>query len=168
MKTSRIALGALVLSSAFLVAYVLWLGPALPPRVASHFSLGGRADGWSSRSRYDALYLGIAGLAEVLLVGLGFALPYLPADSLHAPRQDYWRSPEHYPQACAHVRNFLCWLGALTSLWFAALHRLMANANRLNPPRLHDGALGAVLVVYLGTVFLLVSRLIRRFERLPA
>jgi uncharacterized membrane protein len=168
MKKSLLPLLAWAAAVAALVLYVLWLGPVLPPRVASHFGIGGQANGWTLRSHYLALYLGAAAAAELLMVGLGFALPLLPRGALNVPHPEYWRSAEHFGEACAVVRNFFCWMGALMALWFAALHGLLARANRVNPPHLDGWALGALVALYACLLVLLILRLQRSFRRGPS
>jgi hypothetical protein len=168
MKPSLLARLAWAAAVAALVLYVLRLGPALPAHAASHFRIGGQADAWQPRSRYLALFLGAAGVMELMLFGLGLALPYLPRATLHLPRREYWLSPEHFPEACAAIQDFLCWTGALLALWLACLHGLVAQANRLSPPHLDGAALAALVAAYAGLLVFLILRLARRFRRLPA
>ena len=91
----------------------------LPIRVASHFTLDLRADGWLNRSSY-----------LIVMAATGLALSLTIAAVAVATRM-------------AHV-NFIgrdsLWFGCYFLVFIYSVHRLIVRANRTDPPRLAKAA----------------------------
>lgn len=152
---------------AFVLTHVVWLAE-LPPRVATHFSATGTANGWMTRTRHGTFMLltGLGLPAFILLIG--WAIRFFPASMLNVPHPAYWRSPAHYPTACRIMLQWSQWQSLALLLWVILLNYQIVLANRTSPPRLssHD-------ILWLSVPLVLVTLasilwLIWRFSKVPA
>lgn len=162
------------MKSCFAVAWIAALGllvwivndPQLPEPVAVHFDVRGAPNGWMSRSAFVRSAVGQALGVPALLIGLTYAIRFLPARFLNVPHAGYWRDPRHFGEACAIL--FRASLGFVSVLvfWQVLLTQRLVAANRLSPPRLDSGQV--VLLTVLLLVFTLGwgIALLRRFQRL--
>ncbi len=66
--------------------------PQLPDRVASHFDLSGKADGWSTKQGLLRAYLGIIGLVALTILGGAFGVSKLPVSVINLPNRELWLS----------------------------------------------------------------------------
>src|SRR4051812_22063047 len=105
MKLSVLALFAIICAGIFVG--VMWHdSQQLPPQIASHFNLAGKADCEVPRSTFlpSALALGLGTPAFIVLVM--YVLRYLPVSSINVPHPEYWRTPENHPRAYAILFRF--------------------------------------------------------------
>lgn len=119
---------------------VYYFGAELPERVATHFDGAGHANGWMPRAvhlRFFTLF-GIG--SSVFVIVIGSCTRYLPASLLNVPHPEYWRSPEHYPEACAFFSRHLYWFATLLLLWSGVLHYLLVQANHRTPTVMDNNA----------------------------
>ena len=153
----------------FLLLYVLFVTTLaassswLPERVATHFGLEGKANGWMSHG----IYLSFAG-AFPLVIALVFAgvaalAQLLPARYFNLPRRDFWLAPERRATTVGIIRSRLTWLLCLMTLFFAGLHGLTIAANRIHPPQLPMGGLLLLVIVFLVSVMIWMALMLMRF-----
>ena len=137
------------LLAAALAATVVGTLGRLPARVASHFDGSGAPNGWSSRPVYGLLILAIGILMPLAIVGIVTLVTRRGPGLLNIPAREYWTRPEHGAEAVRRVRVYLWWLGGVLAGIALAMHLLVLDANRADPPRLGTGAMllvmGAVL-----------------------
>lgn len=146
------------LTAVLFVGSLFWLRPYFPERVATHFDFSGEANGWMSRDQHLLLY-GLLGLGTaVFVIGLCHVAKLLPPRFLNIPDADFWRQPEHYPEACRIVARWSWSLASLLLLFLGTLNFVVMVANQLSPPRLSPGAMVYPTAIFLtGTVTLIVS-----------
>jgi hypothetical protein len=133
-----------VLGLGFVVLLLLTIGQ-LPAAVASHFDAAGVPNGWFSRRAY-AIFLGTIGLLLPLgIVGLVNVLTRQGPQSLNIPSADYWRRPEHGPEAVRRVRAYMWWLGCIMAGTALAVHGLILRANASTPPHLNNAGIVTLL-----------------------
>lgn len=133
---SRLANALLIGLILGLWAHAVYLTSGLPEMVVSSFGLDGRAEGSMSRTAHLAIWtLQIAVLPAVL--GL------LPIERLTAggkfldiPNKAHWLSAAHRDQTFAMLQNFMRVFAAMLAIGLAALHFLVAEANRSAVPHL--------------------------------
>jgi hypothetical protein len=65
---------------------------------------------------------------------------------LNVPFKDYWRRPEHGPEAVRRVRIYMWWLASIMTGSGLAIHLLVLQANALHPPHLATGGIAALLI----------------------
>jgi hypothetical protein len=150
----------------FLVSLFIF-GPLLPERVATHFGAAGQANGWMARPVH-LLVFGLFGLGfSSFFILLCYAIRFLPPALLNVPHPEYWRSPEHYPAACAFIFHESFWLGALAALWVTALQVLTFTANRHIPAHLDSEPSNVVMIAFLVATLLWIARLYWHFAHVP-
>ena len=98
-------------------------------------------------------------------MGICSILSFLPPSLLSVPNADYWRSPEHYPEACRMGFNWSLWFGAMSLLWTAGLHYELVQANRLTPPHLDSARFLILTGAFILGMAVLAIGLLRSFRR---
>lgn len=93
----------------------------LPERMASHFDLSNRVDGWMSRTPFLALTVGL----DVLMAGVFLALPALlgriPDALINLPHEDDWLAPSRRAESPARMATGLLAVGVATMLLLLVL-----------------------------------------------
>jgi hypothetical protein len=128
---------------------VCYLSASLPARVATHFTGAGHANGWMTRSQHITFTLLFGIGISLFVIGICYCIRFFPASALNVPNSAYWRSPEHYPEACAFLFRHSFWLGASELLWLGLLNASLVQANQVTPPFLAPRT-----AVVLGMLFL--------------
>ena len=141
--------------------------PQLPERIATHFDLAGKANEWSMRRDFAALWLIVPALVCVPMLVLPSVMHLLPPTTLNVPRKDYWQQPQNYPKACAIMGQWMRYFAAAVMVFLTYLERQIVLANLATPPRIDPAA--NIWLLALPTVFLtaMVLWLIMKFARPP-
>ncbi len=153
---------------AFVVAYTVYIGflgvtwEWLPLRVASHFDLAGRPNGWMDRAQYGFYIAGTPCVLAILFCATALLTRRLPACCTGLPYREYWMVPERQGLATSILTERMGWLASLNVGFFAGLHGLIIFANRVEPPHLAGGLLMALIVIFLGAVGFWAVALYRR------
>jgi serine/threonine-protein kinase len=134
----------------------------LPERVASHFNLDGRADGWMSRGAYLIFVGGLPACFAAFFWFVSHATIYFPK-LVNLPRRDYWLAPERREFTAALLLNRLLWLAVVVTVFFAGLHILTVKANHKFPSQLPMGGLLALVMGLLIALLVWVAALLMRF-----
>ncbi|HVS65052.1 MAG TPA: DUF1648 domain-containing protein [Thermoanaerobaculia bacterium] len=164
------ARAALILVLIATLAMLAWLASALPPEVASHFDLEGRADATAPRRTL----LGVFAVVVVFETLTFLAVPHLirrfPTESMSLPNRDYWLAPERREETLADLGARMTWLGVFSALFLAALIWDTGRAN-LAPGPEGVPTLGPVFWTALGglivAVVLWMRSLNSRFREVP-
>ncbi|MEP6670352.1 MAG: protein kinase [Chthoniobacter sp.] len=131
-----------------LVCFVVGSSSQLPERPPTHFDLDGHPNGWMNRSSYlvwvSAFPLTLLGLFW-LVSRCAIRFPSL----LNIPRRDYWLALERRAETASLLFRWFLWLACGLTVFVGALHELVMEANRLNPPRLPSGPLMLVVIAFL-------------------
>jgi len=138
----------MIASTAFIVGIV----GQLPPRVASHFGGAGQVNAWMTRDGYLLFMLGFATLFPLFIVASIAGLPHLTSRGVKLPNRDYWLAPPRRGETLAALGAFGAWLGTLLTVFFAALHYTILEANTSIPPQLPGPLLWSVLGGFVGAV----------------
>jgi len=146
-----------------LAALLVRTAHLLPVRVASHFGVGGAADGWMSRSGYLAFTAAFPLVIGLVLAAVSAMVGTLPARYINIPRKDFWLIPERRALTVRIIRNRLAWLLSLMTLFFAGLHVLTVEANRSVPAQLPMGGLLLVVMAFLMALMIWVILLLMTF-----
>ena len=128
----------MIASSAFIVGTV----GQLPPRVASHFGGAGQVNAWMTRDGY-------------LLFTLGFATLL------------YWLAPPRRSETLVTLGAFGGWLGSLLTVFIAALHYTILEANTSVPPQLPAPLLWSVLGGFVAAILSWQALFYLRFRNAP-
>lgn len=141
----------------------------LPQKVATHFDISGRADGWMSGSEFLRSF-GLFGLLLPLLVpAIMGILRILPERWLNIPQKDYWMRPENRGEIGRFLFPASFWIAAANVLFVAGLFYLTVEANRQSPPVLNGFGMavltGGFLLAVLGWVVYVVRFFIKGYLR---
>ncbi|HTE05316.1 MAG TPA: DUF1648 domain-containing protein [Planctomycetota bacterium] len=180
MVMRRVLLNLIVVLALAAVAQALYWAPQLPERVASHFDLSDRANGWMGRSAFLVTAIAL----HVFLAGLFVALPLLldriPDALINMPNKDYWLAPVRRRQSLAHLSSGLLAIGCATLVLllviFQGVFALNARLAREAAAGATDGGAAApqlslplpfpaVVVLYLVAVGFALTWMLRSFRK---
>ncbi len=110
----------------------------LPPRVASHFVVGGTANGFMPKGAYIS-FMAIMVLGLPLLIGCLLGLGrYLPAAFINLPNRSYWLSPERIEATRQYIGRQGGMFAAFLLIFLCFVHWQVVQANFVHPPRLSE------------------------------
>jgi hypothetical protein len=144
------ALAAATLAAAVVVVATSSL---LPDRVATHFAMGGRANGWMTHDGYVAFALAFNVLMPWLVFVLAAFVP--PKRSIALAGDD----------ARAAARSYGAAIGLLIAVLATAMHFVLIDANAKSPPALDERLFFGVLVAFVVGLAALAIGYARRFPR---
>lgn len=165
-QLGRMAAIALVALSIAAVALNAWYWPNLPNRIATHFNIRGRPDGWMDKTNATLLMLALQLGLPWLLVGVGEVIRYLPASLINIPRREYWLHTDRREASLAYIRTWTGWVAIAVLLFMMSIGHLTYMANLRGAP-LNLVAFGTLLGLYLIGIVLLVAAMVRRFTVPP-
>lgn len=159
----RVLLLVLVVAAGF-----VWLTSGeLPPVVASHFGLGGTADGFMGKGLYTAFMVAVV-VAVPALVGFSAQLVrVLPVQWVNLPNKQYWLAPQRRAATLESLSSASAAFSLALVGFLCFVHWLVVQANAVQPPRLPESALFVGLAVFGVTTVLWLVALFRRFGRVP-
>jgi uncharacterized membrane protein len=131
------------------VAFIVGTFEQLPPRVASHFGVGGESNAWMRRESYLFFILGVATLLPLFLVASLAWLPRCTSRNIKVPNREYWLAPARRGETLAALGAFGGWLGCLLTAFVAALHYTILEANTGVPPHMPGPLLWTVLGAFI-------------------
>jgi Protein of unknown function (DUF1648) len=132
-RLSLVLFATLVIASS---AYIVGTAGQLPPHVAMHFGVTGQPNGVMSRESYLLFILGFAVLLPLFIVASIAGLPLFTKRGVKLPNRDYWLAPPRRDETLAAVGAFGGLLGCLLTVFAAALHYIILEANASVPPQL--------------------------------
>ncbi|HET9339520.1 MAG TPA: DUF1648 domain-containing protein [Casimicrobiaceae bacterium] len=135
-RLASAALVALVVASAAIVAAT---SAALPDRVATHFAIDGRANGWMTRDAYGVT---MGTLALVLPLASWSALAFVPRRwprLVSVPFRDYWLAPGRREATCVRLARLGATVALLAAALIGVLHVEIVEANHRVPPSASAG-----------------------------
>lgn len=165
MKSKKLPMMVFSVCSFIFLMSVFLLSEKLPAKVATHFNAAGQADGWMTKNGHVLIILLIGFLISDFLIAICYAMRFFPSSTLNVPNKDYWRSKEHYPEACDFMFRHSFWMASMVIALLTLINYSIVQANRLNPPHLDVKGSFAVVVLFLIGVFGWVGYLIFHFNK---
>ncbi len=147
--------------------FVGWSSSALPELVASHFAVGGAANGFMPRGQYVTFMLVLVLTVPSLIFFVGRLASRLPVQFVNLPNKQYWLAPERRADTLTSLGNLGAWAAYATLGVLCFTHWFVVHANIGHPPRLEQAPFIAVLAVFLLTLFAGMLIVLRRFFRVP-
>lgn len=139
-----------------------WHYAHLPARIATHFDLAGRANGWMPRNGYLAFQIGLLLFLGLVFGGLGRLMRRLPDRLINLPYRDYWLAPARREQTLRWVDNLLHGLGIAAVVFAMLLFQKVFAANLYGTLQLK------MLPLFIGWfvfIICLVILMMSRFQR---
>lgn len=164
MKNNLVPIFVLVLLTAGYALLVLGGAAHLPERVAIHFGLDGRANGWADRQQATLMFETLI-VVPVIFLLLALAMEIMPAGAFNLPNRDYWLAPERRAQTVAVISRMVLWIGCLMVLFLAGIFGLTMEANHLTPPHLPMNLFLAPLIGFLAGTGVWTILFLRRFKK---
>jgi uncharacterized membrane protein len=153
------------------VAYALFFGylaetyGALPPKVASHFDVHGRPNGWMSRAADAEILSAVALLVPAIVIGGMGGAGRIPVSFINRPHRDYWEAPDRRQAALVILRRYAVWFAALNVLFLTGAQALIVEANLPAPHSLDMTRFTSGVIVYLVLTGAWTLLLLRRFSK---
>jgi len=161
-------LTALAICYILFFAYVASSYGELPARVASHFDILGRPNGWMSRETCVGFTVGLGIFMPALVVGAMAGADRIPVSFINLPHRDYWLAPERRRETSSLLLLYALWFACLNVLFVTGLHGLIVQAN-LPGQGQHLSGIGITLVAggFLAGTGVWGALLLRHFSRIP-
>jgi len=151
-----------------IAAQCVYYYPLLPEMVASHYGTGGRPNGWSSRTGFYAIYLGMVTVMPPAFFVLPILLRKFQVQQINIPNRHYWLAPERREQAYAMLANEMAWFGNVILGFLLGMMQLVFEANvaaEAGQRRLPEAQFLTLLGIFLAFVVFWIVRLYRRFAK---
>ena len=164
MQQDSRALIVLICLNVFAGVFIFYTAQYLPERVATHFGMDGRADGWMSRSGYVAfMLLFTIGMSAFVTFIVG-TLPRKFPQWTNIPNRDYWLAPERREESAHFLSTHGKRLAYLIVMMMLGMHYTILLANHMKPPALPGSTFTSIL---LGFALALVWWIVRLYRRFP-
>jgi uncharacterized membrane protein len=160
----RSAFFLLVALIALSAAFIAVTAGQLPGLVASHFDSRSGANGWLTRGNYLLLMLALAILLPLAIVGFIALVTRTAPRLINLPHRTYWLSEGRREQTLATLLAFACVQGGLLTVFAAALHYVILQANSTAPPQLPGALFVGVLLALLAAIAAWTIALFVRFR----
>jgi len=119
----------LILCGLVFAAHLLWIYPALPEMVASHFDGQGNPNGWMSKQTF----LIFEAVLLIFVVGEFLLVPWfvrrLPNSLINLPNKDYWLSDERRNETFSIFRTYFEVFGSVILILFIVVNHFVYLAN---------------------------------------
>jgi hypothetical protein len=167
MRTVYVPGTAFLILAALLIVSVVSSASSLPQTVATHFNGVGSPNGWMSASGYVRFMIGFGVGLPLLMVGLFYAVQWLPPSLINLPRKDFWLAPERLPETRRYLFRRGLWLGCMMLLLMLGLHYAVVRANQATPPHLAPKSALIFMVMFLAGLAVWIVTFLRHFARVP-
>ncbi len=160
----RIVPAATLLLIAGAAVFIYLSSQSLPPLVAAHFDVTGRANGYLARGPYIAILLLITVVVPLLVVIVP-SRAFTHADArLNLPNREYWLAPERRAETVRFLTRQVSVYAWLVVIFLCYTQWLVVRANALRPPTLDLRAFLTGLALFLVCTLYWVLNLVRRFR----
>jgi len=146
---------------------MVMLNSGSPDKMATHFDAAGHPNGWMTRSSSEGFFAVFGVGFSAFFIGITYVIRLFPSSTINVPNSEYWRSPEHFGEACEFLFAHSFWLGSFALLWAGAMNYLIVVANRSNPPLLSTPCVWTLSGLFLAGTIAWVAGILRFFGRAP-
>jgi uncharacterized membrane protein len=149
------------------VGSLVYAAGELPARVASHFDLNGRPNGWMSREA-DLLFMGLIGIGlPLFIIAVSYATGFVPKSLVNLPYREYWLAPERRKETAAYVGGRAVWMACMMLAFLTLVHLLVVEANGKSAPHLSGPLILSLAGIFLIGTGVWVWRLYQHFNKVP-
>lgn len=159
-----VAIYLLLLAAA--LGHFLLFAPELPAKIATHFNLAGKADGWMRADTFRWSYLAFLVLFPLLMPACMFVVRFLAA-LMNVPNKNDWTAAGQWERASRFLFHSSFWLAALEVIFCLGMYILVLEANRAKPPVLNNAWMTGLTILQLTGVFAWALAIILFFVRGP-
>ena len=166
MSKLAISLTVLVISYLIFFGYVAETYPELPAKIASHFDVSGKPNGWMSRGACVEIMTAVAVLIPALVIGGMAGAGRIPVSFLNRPHRDFWLVPERRKSVLALLLRYSIWFATLNVLFLTGRLWLTVQANLHGGFHMNFALLEILAVLYLAATGIWLVLLVRRVSRI--
>jgi uncharacterized membrane protein len=164
MQQDSRAFVILICLNVFAGVFILYTVQYLPDKVATHFGMDGRADGWMSRNGYLTFVLSfMIGVSALVSFVVG-TLPRQFPQWTNIPNRDYWLATERCDESTRFLSVHGKRLGYLIVMMMLGMHYTILLANHISPPTLPGSTFTSIV---LGFALALLWWIVRLYKRFP-
>jgi len=167
MKSSRLPLYLWLAALPLFIASIWFPAQNLPEKMETRFDEAGVATEWMTRNFHIGSFLAFGLGMSAFIIGLCFAIRYLPAGKLNVPNREFWRKPANHPIGCDFIFFHAFWLGIVAFIFIATTHFFVvssaAQEDLAFSTRGIQGSAGVFIVATIAWCFFLV----RFFQKVP-
>ena len=156
------AISAMVL--VVFIATAVYAYPRLPQRVASHFGIDGRADGWMSKDTFILTMCGSMVLLTLIAWSAGWVTKMLPARWINLPNKQYWLADDRREQTLAFLSRYSVWVLLPSQILVLIVFQMTINMAIKGGDKL-PSAFFVILVLCIVTTLFLAFYPLFRFRR---
>jgi uncharacterized membrane protein len=110
----------------------------MPEKMATHFGIGGWANGWMAKNDFFLMLGGLCCFIAVLFAVLPRLIAKFPDSLINIPNKPYWMTPERRPKAMAILGRNMLWMANLVLALFLGMGYLTYKANLMAEPALDE------------------------------
>ena len=164
MKARHVSMVVLLAVIAVFVGTLFYAAAELPDQVASHFGWHGQPDGWMSKQA-EVILFAIIGLGvPAFIMGLWYAVRFLPNGPINLPHKDYWLAPERRTETTTYMFRHSVWFASMMIAFLSWVHLLVVFANQQPSPRLSGSLLFCGAICFLAGTGLWGWKLFQHFR----
>jgi|MudIll2142460700_1097286.scaffolds.fasta_scaffold191739_1 uncharacterized membrane protein len=149
------------------ILQILYYAPRMPEQMASHFDAAGAPNGWSTKTVFFGLYLGILGLLFLSFRVLPGLISRFPESMINLPNKEYWLAVERKDETFLRIRERLMYMGNGVVIFLIATFQLVLLANFTEDRRMNAEVLWILLLLFLIFTLSWTIKFIRLF-RMPS
>lgn len=138
---------------------------SLPQKVATHFDIAGRPDGFMDLQNHQSFIMLSTVFFPLFMVFMVGILPAWFPSLVNIAHRDYWFSAGRKSQTLDYLFFMACLLGVLMVFFFVGLNAIIVLANNSKPVLLPLGSFFIVIGLFLGSIFSWIVMLFLRFKR---
>lgn len=148
------------------ILQILSYAPLMPEHMASHFNGEGVPNGWSPRTAFFGLYLGLLVILFLAFRVLPGLISHFPDSIINLPNKGYWLAPERRAATFHLIRERMMLMGNGVLIFCIATFHLVFKANLTDARRMSAEAMWLILAVLLIFIVAWTISFVRLF-RIP-
>lgn len=131
------------------IAATLLMARHLPDRVATHFSITGEPNAWSSNLSNTIFFCSIFLFMNLLFASIPWLIKKLPVSLINIPNRDYYLAPERRGETIERVGKLMAFFAIGVNIFLFSVEYLSFRAN------LSAAAMSSTNLLILGGAFLI-------------
>ena len=135
--------------------------------MASYFDGAENTNGWSSRSAFFCLYVGLTVMFIFMFRILSSLFHRFHESLISVPNRKYWLKSERRQEAFSLITDRLLFLGNVTLIYFVAIVQLIFQANLKEMLRMSADAMWWLAIIYVVFTLAWTVNIIHRFKTIP-
>ena len=150
------------------IALAVYYYPQLPDRVASHFGIDGKPNGWMNKSGFIGTMLGLQIGMAIFMWALTRVIRKMPISMVNIPHREYWLHEDRADETLAWLGGNLNWVNAATCFFLTLIFQTTIEANLTEKVELSSPVFYIVLGLYFFVISIFVAKILLRFRKIPA